>query len=470
MSACCFMLTKSGRNSYFCGINKISAGDHNFGRALDLYTVMQTLEQLKTGELKGAVSLKLAEGLSHFPQAIFELADTLEMLDLSYNALSELPADFGRLKKLKILFCSENLFTALPEVLADCPLLDIVGFKSNRIETVSAKALNPNIRWLILTNNRVTTLPAQIGDCTRMQKLMLAGNRLKELPAELQNCRNLSLLRISANQLSELPRWLLSMPKLSWLAFSGNLFNIKPQIAAMNFIDHQELEWGHRLGEGASGIISKARWRSNDEDKEVAVKIFKGAVTSDGLPEDEMLCYIASGSHYGLVKLLGKISAHPEGKQGLVMELIPERFFNLGNPPSFASCTRDVFKEGMILSAQQVIKIASTIASLAAQLHSHGVMHGDLYAHNTLIDEEGNTLFGDFGASGFYDRSDIELADALERIEVSAYGHLLDDLLSLCKEADTDQTLLKLATLRDRCVAPLVSNRPRFQDLVAAQV
>ncbi len=427
---------------------------------------MQTLKQLQNGDFKGAVSLKLAEGLSHFPQEIFQLADTLEMLDLSGNVLSELPADFGRLKKLKILFCSENLFTVLPEVLADCPLLDIVGFKSNRIEKVPAKALNPNIRWLILTNNRVVELPAQIGNCSRMQKLMLAGNRLKELPVELGNCRQLSLLRISANRLSRLPQWLLSMPKLSWLAFSGNLFNVKPAIAAIPFIDHQELEVSHRLGEGASGIISKARWRNNDEEREVAIKIFKGAVTSDGLPEDEMLAYIAAGGHYGLVKLLGQILAHPEGKEGLVMELIPERFFNLGNPPSFVSCTRDVFKEGMSLSAQQVIKIASTIASLAAQLHNNGVMHGDLYAHNTLIDEEGNTLFGDFGAAGFYDRSDVEVAYALERIEVSAYGHLLDEHSMLGKEGTSAEVSLKLALVRDRCTGHQVAARPGFQDLV----
>jgi hypothetical protein len=426
---------------------------------------MQTLEQLKNGELKGATSLKLSEGLSEFPEEIFDLADTLEKLDLSFNKLSELPADFGRLKKLQILFCSENLFTVLPEVLADCPLLDIVGFKSNIIETVPARSLNPSIRWLILTNNRIATLPAQIGNCSRMQKLMLAGNKLKDLPVELGNCLNLSLLRISANQLSRFPQWLLNMPKLSWLAFSGNLFNTRPAITPIPLIDVAALKLAHQLGEGASGIISQASWQRQNETKQVAIKIFKGAVTSDGLPEDEMLTYIAAGSHYGLVKLLGQITNHPEGKQGLVMELIPPRFFNLGNPPSFASCTRDVFNEDMSLSVLQVLKIASTIASLAAQLHSHGVIHGDLYAHNTLIDDEGNTLFGDFGAASFYDRSDPETANALERIEVSAFGHLLDDLLGLCKY--TDEDLLRLAALRDSCTVPEVSARPDFQYLAA---
>jgi hypothetical protein len=427
---------------------------------------MQTLKQLQSGELKGAVSLKLAEGLSHFPQEILGLADTLEILDLSFNNLRELPADFGKLKKLKILFCSENLFTVLPEVLADCPLLDIVGFKANRIEKVPARALNANIRWLILTNNKITELPAQIGDCTRMQKLMLAGNRLKELPVELNNCHNLALLRISANQLSALPQWLLSMPKLSWLAFSGNLFNVKPELNAIPFIDHQELEIGQKLGEGASGIISKASWRGKQEEKEVAVKLFKGAVTSDGHPEDEMLAYMAAGQHYGLVKLLGQVATHPENKTGLVMELISPRFFNLGNPPSFESCTRDVFQEDINLSVSQVIRIASTIASLAAQLHGNGMMHGDLYAHNILIDGDGNTLFGDFGAASFYNRADTETAYALERIEVSAYGYLLDDLLDLCTVASKENpVLLKLANLRDVCTSQGVLSRPDFKYL-----
>ena len=426
---------------------------------------MHTLQQLQSGELAGATSLKLAEGLSHFPKEIFDLANTLEKLDLSGNKLSSLPADFGRLQKLKIFFCSDNVFTVLPAVIGDCPLLDIVGFKSNRIKIVPPGSLNSNLRWLILTDNRVADLPKEIGHCIRMQKLMLAGNRLKDLPFELSGCRNLALLRISANQLTILPNWLLSMPKLAWLAFSGNPFCQKPTVQLLDMIDWKHLEISHVLGEGASGVILKATWHNAGDPQVVAVKIFKGAVTSDGLPEDEMDASITAGIHHGLVRLVGQISTHPENKKGLVMELIPEHFYNLGLPPSLASCSRDVFKEGFCLTTTQIIKIASTIASVAAQLHSRGIMHSDLYAHNMLVDDDGNTLFGDFGAACFYGQPDTDISAALERIEVRAYGYLLDDLLELCEEAITNTALFKMGILRDLCLAENVLSRPCFQYL-----
>jgi len=429
---------------------------------------MQNLLALQSGELKGAVSLKLSENLTEFPNEIFELADTLEVLDLSFNKLSALPADFGRLKKLKIFFCSENLFTVMPEQLADCPLLDIAGFKSNQIKTVPAKSLNPNLRWLILTNNNIAELPKEIGQCTRMQKLMLSGNRLVQLPDELSHCQNLSLLRIAANKLHELPQWMAKMPKLSWIAFSGNNFSKTPAVETLSLINWHDLEINHLLGEGASGIISKANRTIGDETQEVAVKIFKGNVTSDGLPEDEMTAYIAAGYHPGLVNLIGQIALHPEDKKGLVMDLIPHHFYNLGNPPSLESCTRDVFPEGMQLSEKQLLSIAKTIASLAAQLHEAGIMHGDLYAHNILIDDEGSTLFGDFGAASFYDQADNALAFALERIEVSAYGYLLDDLLSLKNGRVSSACSNTLTALRDACLVESPLNRPGFQDLVEA--
>lgn len=426
---------------------------------------MQSLDQLIRGELKDTVSLKLSEGLSVFPVEIFELSESLEVLDLSRNNLSTLPADFGRLKKLRIFFCSENQFRILPEVLGDCPALEMVGFKSNQIEAIPERSLNPNLRWLILTDNRIETLPTEIGNCRRMQKLMLAGNRLTALPDTLQNCSNLALLRISANRLSTLPTWLLNMPRLSWLAFSGNPFCSRPALPSLIPVDWSDLEIAEVLGEGASGVIYKANRTVGSRTEEVAVKIFKGAVTSDGFPEDERTAYIAAGQHTGLPILLGEIDGHPEGKRGLVMELIPSRFYNLGLPPSLESCTRDVFAAESTLSVAQVLKVAGTIAALAEQLHARGIIHGDLYAHNTLIDHDGNTLFGDFGAASFYDKADVEKAILLEALEVNAYGQLLDDLLFLC-HAQADQQLLNdLSSIRDKCIHPDVNTRPGFGTL-----
>ncbi|MCP6755949.1 protein phosphatase 1 regulatory subunit 42, partial [Klebsiella pneumoniae] len=71
-----------------------------------------TLAQLRSGELKGIKRLNLSENLASFPEEIFDLADTLEILDLSNNLLSEIP-DLSRLTHLKIAFFSNNRFTPL---------------------------------------------------------------------------------------------------------------------------------------------------------------------------------------------------------------------------------------------------------------------------------------------------------------------------------------------------------------------
>jgi len=427
---------------------------------------LQTISQLLKGELKGAISVKISEHLTKFPSEIFDLADTLEYLDLSSNELNRLPDDFGRLKKLKIFFASDNLFTVLPEVLGDCPDLDLVGFKSNKIEVISPKALNPNLRWLILTNNKINSLPPAIGNCVKLQKLMLAGNRLTSLPEELSNCKNLALLRISANYLKRLPEWLISMPSLSWMAFSGNQMGghfVFDNIPTVNFeqIDIKEL-----LGEGASGSIYRALKRDDHEVLNVAVKIFKGNVTSDGYPEDEMNAYIAAGYHPAIVKLIGKIDLLHKNQKGLIMDLIPSNFFNLGRPPSLQTCTRDVFNIDIELSLEQILEIAISIASVGFHLHSRGIIHGDLYAHNILINDMGKTLFGDFGAASFYDRKNATQSFYIERIEVKAYGYFLDDLLSLLGQNTVTSFVDEMCQLRDNCLSPNYHIRPDFKAIL----
>lgn len=434
---------------------------------------MHTLEQLRAGALAGSRRLNLACGLEKFPEEIFALADTLEILDLSGNALESLPDDLPRLHKLRVLFCSNNLFTRLPEVLGHCPQLSMVGFKANRICHVPPTALPRSLRWLILTDNQIAALPAELGNCAQLQKLMLSGNRLQALPEELAACTQLELLRIAANHLAGLPDWLFELPRLAWLAYAGNPFCADGEAAALQDTSIRDIAWSElnirqRLGEGASGVIHEALWQG-DTPQPVAVKLFKGALTSDGLPHNEMASCISAGSHPNLISALGRIHGHPAGVDGLAMVLIDANFRNLAGPPSLDSCTRDIYDDTTAFTCEAMLRIALGIASAAGHLHARGIMHGDLYAHNILYSDAGDALLGDFGAASFLTCTDERQALSLQRIEVRAFACLLEELLqcgrNACLDTAAHGVLEALTELQMRCAHEIPARRPLFAEI-----
>ena len=431
---------------------------------------MHTLAQLRAGELSGITRLDLSCGLTEFPAEIFDLADTLEILNLSGNALSCLPDDLHRLTRLRVLFCSDNQFTALPACLGQCTALTMIGFKANRIADVPGAALPPLLRWLILTDNCIDTLPSELGERAHLQKLMLAGNRLQSLPSSLSHCHRLELLRIAANQLTELPHWLLTLPSLTWLAYAGNPLETEADAAALEAtpqIDWSALRLEQQLGEGASGVISRATWqRADGAVTPVAVKLYKGEMTSDGSPLHEMNACITAGLHPNLIRIEGRIHGHPDGQQGLVMQLIDPSFANLAGLPSLASCSRDVYAEDRRFSAQVALRIAMGIASAAAHLHQQGITHGDLYGHNILLNDQGDCLLGDFGAASFHATTDSVETRALQRIEVRAFGVLLGELLARIESGLSDERREVLEALEQRCCQPDVLARPGFSEVI----
>jgi len=429
--------------------------------------VSHTLDHLRSGALRGLKRLSLnGLGLTAFPPEIFdeELADTLEILDLSGNALDSLPEELPRLHRLRILFASGNRFTELPAVLGRCPNLEMVGFKSNRIRHVSAAALPPRLRWLILTDNEIEALPAEIGRRSRLQKLALAGNRLAALPAELAACTALELLRVSANRLETLPDWLPALPRLAWLAFAGNPMGEALERAVLTGTPTPALPWAElqlheRLGEGASGVIHRAAHRGAP----LALKLFKGEVTSDGWPRSEMAAWLAAGRHAHLIPVQGRIAGHPAGTEGLVMPLVGPEFRALAGPPSLDSCTRDVYAPDTRFDAAALRRLAGGIAAAVAQLHARGITHGDLYAHNTLHGPQGMAYLGDFGAATLFAPDDPQ-AEALQRVEARAFGCLLEELLARCDGPVPDE----IPALMRTCLVETPADRPLFAAIARA--
>ena len=424
------------------------------------------LDQLRSGALAGARRLDLSCGLTELPREVFDLADTLEVLNLSGNRLTDLPPDMGRLKKLKIVFGSNNLFEHVPESLGDCQALEVVGFKATRIRHVSAAALPRALRWLILTDNAIETLPDALGERPMLQKLMLAGNHLNRLPEGLAQADRLALLRLSANRFQALPAWLTELPRLAWLALAGNPLGWQRAPARpLPSVAWSQLRVLARLGEGASGHIDRVALVGGQN---LALKLFKGAVTSDGLPEHEIAGSLTAGPHPALCTPVAELKDHPEGTRGMLLPLIPDTHTVLAGPPSMASCTRDVYSPGFALSAVRARTLARQVLAGLEHLHARGVMHGDFYAHNILWNPTtGDAMLSDMGAATVLPHEADPARRALLALEMRAVGCLLEELVQHVPAGDPDpEALHSLSHAAQACLVHTPAERPLLPEVL----
>jgi Leucine-rich repeat (LRR) protein len=78
-----------------------------------------------------------------------------------------------------------------------------------------------HLRKLMLYNNRIKTIPPEIGKLKHLEWLWLGGNRLTSLPPEFGNLTNLTHLWIGRNPFTKLPPELANLKKLQVLSLEG---------------------------------------------------------------------------------------------------------------------------------------------------------------------------------------------------------------------------------------------------------
>jgi tRNA A-37 threonylcarbamoyl transferase component Bud32 len=361
----------------------------------------------------------------------------LVKLELANCSLTSLPDQLPTLlPNLEILFCPKNNFAVLPPVIGQCPNLRMVSFKEcHSIRSIPPEALQPQLQWLILTGNLLQEIPETIGRCNQLQKCMLSGNQLRQLPSGMSQLQNLELIRLACNQLSEPPLALLQQcSNLRWAAFASNPFlqqqstGARPSSAvSLPLLDDPCLDDVHAqvLGQGAGGVTRKVLY----QDRPVAVKTYVGNLTSDGSPQDEKAINVAAATLQdpALIALLGETS-----NGALVMEFL-EGYQALAGPPSFATCSRDVYPDNIaeLVSPTFAWTIAVDLLRVLTQLHALGICHADFYAHNILIHSQKEAVkLSDFGAAFFYE-IDSAHGKAIQRIELRAYAVLVQELFDL---------------------------------------
>nr|DAD39576.1 TPA_asm: hypothetical protein HUJ06_013899 [Nelumbo nucifera]DAD39578.1 TPA_asm: hypothetical protein HUJ06_013901 [Nelumbo nucifera] len=182
-------------------------------------------------------------GLSSDISVMQSWGDTLEIIDLSSNALSgtfpNLTYQFQRLSSIKIM--NNSLRGDLPIEFGTYPRLAIVDLSSNELTGpipssffTSLSLINLNIsgnnftRNIHLQGSRTTELLV-LPSYSQLESLDFSGNSLTgSLPSELGNLGKLRLLNLARNSMSgEIPSAMSKLNGLEYLDLSNNNFNGK---------------------------------------------------------------------------------------------------------------------------------------------------------------------------------------------------------------------------------------------------
>ncbi|PSC71659.1 kinase [Micractinium conductrix] len=353
--------------------------------------------------------------LTELPPQIGKLQMLVD-LDVGSNRLAALPAELGQVTTLRFLNAMNNRLEALPDTIGDCTALVRLGLKSNRLAALPASIGRLHgLVELYLTDNLLEELPAEMGQLRSLVKLQASFNPLRALPAELGRLPNLEMIRVASCNIAEVPAALRDAPKLAWMSLASNPACRTLSPRKLPTVEVKDLNMGRKLGDGASGEVFEGCWQG----RRVAVKVFVAERSPDGHSRDEMaIAFCVNETH------LVKVVAQLKQPLGLVME------FAQGSPfaekPNLQSLLRCRWGTGQTFELAFILRVAIGVASALEHMHYRGIAHGDVYAHNVMVSEEGHATLCDYGASFPYHKGGPV---SYEAHEVRAFGLMLADMV-----------------------------------------
>uniref|UniRef100_A0A8C5UMY9 PH domain leucine-rich repeat-containing protein phosphatase 2 n=1 Tax=Microcebus murinus TaxID=30608 RepID=A0A8C5UMY9_MICMU len=130
----------------------------------------------------------------------------IEILDMSYNLLTEVPVRILSSLSLRKLMVGHNHLQSLPALVEHIPLevLDVQHNVLTRLpDTLFSKALN------------------KLNKLEQLEELNLSGNKLKTIPTTIANCKRLHTLVAHSNNISIFPE-ILQLPQIQFVDLSCN--------------------------------------------------------------------------------------------------------------------------------------------------------------------------------------------------------------------------------------------------------
>nr|XP_054309233.1 PH domain leucine-rich repeat-containing protein phosphatase 2 isoform X3 [Pongo pygmaeus] len=133
-------------------------------------------------------------------------AKKIEVLDVSYNLLTEVPMRILSSLSLRKLMLGHNHMQNLPTLIEHIPL-EVLDLQHNALtrlpDTLFSKALN------------------KLNKLEQLEELNLSGNKLKTIPTTIANCKRLHTLVAHSNNISIFPE-ILQLPQIQFVDLSCN--------------------------------------------------------------------------------------------------------------------------------------------------------------------------------------------------------------------------------------------------------
>ncbi|XP_058801990.1 leucine-rich repeat protein 1-like isoform X2 [Phymastichus coffea] len=139
-----------------------------------------------------------------------------------------------KLQSLRVLNLSENLITSLPAEVGNLPHLQELYLADNQLGKspiskwtwMNGINISRNLRLLNLCSNQIFKVPDQIGKLHGLVSLYLTNNKISALPQGIGNLKNLKFLMVAKNKLLTLPGSMKNI-RLSELDVSDNAFQMR---------------------------------------------------------------------------------------------------------------------------------------------------------------------------------------------------------------------------------------------------
>ncbi len=114
----------------------------------------------------------------------------------------------------------------------------------------------PDLKVLLLFNNKLTSIPPEIGQLKNLEVLNLWRNKLTSIPPEIGQLKNLTWISIADNKLTSISPEIGQLKKLRFLSLIGNRLNNAQALGTL-----AKMKWLKRLNIAYNRLSFKqGRW------------------------------------------------------------------------------------------------------------------------------------------------------------------------------------------------------------------